>query len=736
MLCKFERSIFQSPEGFCIFGYTTQDPDVPEAAKNTRFYHDEKTHITAVGYHLPPTDAVDVDLTGNWKPSKYGLQLNVERCDQIIPTNAPAIEAYLSSGLITGVGPSMAKAIVARFGDRTMDVLENTPEELLTVKGIARGKLKKIMESYEETKALRDLMTYLAPYGVSPKKAAKILEEFPLNAVQVVQTDPFQLCRIKGFGFLTVDAIARKTRVSLKNPMRYKGAIAYVLDEARTSGHLFLPGAELISQCHDLLNQGFEKEIVTENDIRKAVAEMRGGDIYVEGDRVYLEYERMCEVKVAKQVVTMLMAEGFKPIPNVLDAIRSSERNMGFHLSPSQAKAVEACLTNQISIMTGGPGTGKTSTLKVILDIYCHTFPKNEVLLAAPTGRASRRMTEQTKMPASTLHSALGLITDDDSPMNDTDLLSADLIVVDEVSMVDMRLAYALFDRIKPGAQLIMVGDADQLPSVGAGNVLHELIRCGKIPVAYLDTVFRQASNSRIAINAQTINNNDTHLLFGDDFSLYEVADADEAATLVAKYYLEEVRRLDVDQVQILAPFRKRGKVSVDALNETIQELVNPKKAGTQEVKYGKRVFRVGDRVMQTRNHNGISNGDVGKITDISADEDGETWISITLLDGREIQYNRDMLEDVDLAYAMSIHKSQGGEYPTVILPLLKEHYIMLRRNLLYTAVTRAKAKIIIIGHRQAVYSAIHHSDVDKRNTVLADRINAYYRRACEQTAV
>lgn len=736
MLCKFERSIFQSPEGFCIFGYTTQDPDVPEAAKNNKFYHDEKTHITAVGYHLPPTDAVDVDLSGHWKPSKYGLQLNVERCEQIVPADANAIEAYLSSDLIKGVGPSMAKAIVARFGNRTMDVLENTPEELLSVKGIARGKLSKIIESYGATKALRDLMTYLAPYGVSPKKAAKILEEFPINAVQVVQTDPFQLCRIKGFGFLTVDAIARKTRVSLKNPMRYKGAISYVLEEARTSGHLYLPGAELISQCHDLLNQGFESEIVSTNDIRKAIAEMRGGDIYVEGDRVYLDFERMCEVKVAKQVVSMLMSDGFEPVPRVHNEIKVSEQNIGFTLSPSQAKAVEACLTSQISIMTGGPGTGKTSTLKVILDIYQRAFPKNEVLLAAPTGRASRRMTEQTKLPASTLHSALGLITDDDSPMNDTDLLSADLIIVDEVSMVDMRLAYALFDRIKPGAQLIMVGDADQLPSVGPGNVLHELIRSGRIPVAYLDTVFRQASNSRIAINAQSINNNDTHLLFGDDFTLYEVADADEAASLVAKYYLAEVKRLGVDQVQILAPFRKRGKVSVDALNEIIQELINPHVSSANEIKFGKKIYRLGDRVMQTRNHNGISNGDVGKITGISTDDDGETWIDITLLDGRKVQYSRDMLEDVDLAYAMSIHKSQGGEYPTVILPLLKEHYIMLRRNLLYTAVTRAKAKVIIIGHKQAVYSAIHHTDVDKRNTVLADRINAYYARACEQKAV
>lgn len=736
MLCKFERSIFQSPDGFCIFGYETQDADVPEAARNKQFYHDSKTHITAVGYNLPPTDSIDVDLTGSWKPSKYGLQLSVERCEQIAPTNATAIEAYLCSGLIKGIGPSTAKAIVARFGDKTLDVMENKPDKLLTIKGIAKGKLDKIIKSYSETRNLRDLMTYLAPFGVSPKKAAKIIEEFPSNAVWVVQHDPFELCRIKGFGFLTVDAIARKTKVSLRNPLRYKGAIIYVLEEARTSGHLFLHEEDVLKKCYDLLNLENEPEVVPVGEIRTALASMRSSDVYIEGNRVYLQYERMCEVKVAKRVVTMLLNNGFEPVPNVPAELHRAEQQIGFTLSNSQAKAVEICLTNQMSIMTGGPGTGKTSTLRAILDIYRKAFPKNEILLAAPTGRASRRMTEQTGLPASTLHSALGLITDEDSDLNEFEILPADMIVVDEVSMVDMRLAYALFERIKPGAQLILVGDADQLPSVGAGNVLHEFIRCGQIPVARLDTVFRQASNSRIAINAHAVNHNDTHLLYGDDFALYEVSDAEEAAKLVTKYYLDEASRLGTDNVQILTPFRKRGKVSVDALNDAIQQLINPSNRRNEEVKFGKRVFRIGDRVMQTKNRETVSNGDVGKITGICTDEDGETWIDIQMLDGRAVHYSRDQLEDVDLAYAMSIHKSQGGEFSSVIIPLLKEHYIMLKRNLLYTAITRAKGKVILIGHRQAVYSAIHHCDVDQRNTVLADRIDAYSKRAIEQTGV
>lgn len=736
MLCKYERSIFQSAGGYCIFGYVTRDVTVPDAAKNDKYYHDSKIHITAVGYNLPPTDAVEVDLFGTWKPSKYGLQYVVERFNQIVPTDVDAIEAYLCSGLIKGIGPSTAKAIVARFGDKALDMLESSPQQLLTVKGIAKGKLEKIVQSYSETKSLRDLMTYLAPFGVTPNKAAKILESFGDQSVWVVQHDPFQLCRINGFGFLTVDAIARKTKVSLRNPMRYRGAVKYVLEEARTTGHLYLPESELISRCYELLNPESEEEVVPEADISKAVSDMNSGEIYAEGQRIYLAYDRLCETEVAKRVVSMLMADGFQPVYNISNEIAKAEQSMEVSLSVSQVKAVELCLNNQLSIMTGGPGTGKTSTLRAILNIYHRAFPSNEIQLAAPTGRASRRMTEQTGYPASTLHSALGIITDEESPLNDGELLPADLVIVDEFSMVDMHLAYALFNRLKPGAQLIIVGDADQLPSVGAGNVLHELIRCEHIPVAYLDTVFRQASNSRIALNAHAINHNDTRLLYGDDFCMYEVADAEAAATLITKCYLEEAAKVGTDNVQILTPFRKRGLVSVNAINESIQKLVNPHSPRVAEVKYGQRVFRVGDRIIQTKNRSDVSNGDVGRIDMINIDEDGECLIDVTLLDGRTLQYTKDQLEDVDLAYAMSIHKSQGGEYPTVIIPILKEHYIMLRRNLLYTAITRAKGKVILIGHRQAVYTAIHHCDVDQRNTVLADRIDAYYKRTYAKQAV
>ena len=729
MLCRFDRAIFQSDNGYCVFSYSTQDESVPKEARKNSFFSDDKIHFTAVGYHLVSTNVVEVELDGNWEQSKHGLQLSVTTCKQIVPTDQAGVLAYLSSGIIKGVGPEIAKAIVARFGDKTMEVLEKNPQQLLSIRGIAKTKLKSIIASYEETKALSDLMIYLAPFGVSMKKAAMIKEEFGDQSLQIVKTDPFQLCKIKGFGFMTVDSIARKTKVSLKHPMRYAGAINYVLDEARVSGHLFLSVDETVGRCYDLLNSDCEAEVVSEEEIRQAISNERlESRIYVEGTRVYLSYERMCEVKAAKRIVSMILQEDFDEIFDLDEKIDQAEQTLKQKLAPSQRNAVKVCLSHPISIMTGGPGSGKTTTLRFILDIYKKEYPSNEILLAAPTGRASRRMAEQTGISASTLHSALGLITDEESPLNDTELLPADLIVVDEFSMVDMRLAYILLERIKPGAQLLIVGDADQLPSVGAGNVLREMIRSEKVPTAVLDTVFRQASNSRIIINAHAINHNDTHLQYGDDFQMLEVQNAEDAAQLVVKNYLQEVSQYGLENVQILSPFRKRGAVASNALNETIRDLVNPASKRKMELKCGSRVFRVGDRIMQTANRNGVSNGDVGLITGMEKADD-EVFVDIRLLDGRELRYSKDMMEDVEFSYCLTIHKSQGQEYPVIIVPLLKEHYIMLRRNLLYTAVTRAKAKVILIGQRQAVYIAIHKCDVGQRNTVLADRIVAYYNR-------
>lgn len=736
MLCRFEKSIFQSQNGYCVFSYVTKDTTVPEAARS-KFHHDNKIHITAVGYYLPATDAVDVELQGSWQQSRYGLQLMVDRFETIAPQDNAGLIAYLSSGCIKGIGPETAKAIVARFGSKTMEILDKDPEQLLTVKGIARAKLGKIVKSYAETYELRDLTAYLAPYGVSMKKIAKIHEEFGEGSYEIVKRDPFQLCKIRGFGFLTVDTIARKTKVSLRNPMRYAGAIHYCLEEARSSGHLYLPHDELMSKCHELLNRDCETEVVPMSEVEYALSsEAQRKNIYNEKGRVYLSFERLCEVKVAKRIVTMLLDENVPMVPNIQKEIAKSESTMLHRLAPSQRSAVELCLAEPISIMTGGPGVGKTTTLRVILEIYHRVFPDHEILLAAPTGKASRRMSEQTGFPASTLHSAMGILSDEDIEEKGPDFLSADFVVVDECSMVDMRLAYALFERLKPGVKLLFVGDPDQLPAVGPGNVLREMIRSEMVPTAVLDTVFRQANNSRIALNAYAVNHNDTHLQYGDDFIMQDAADSEDAASQVMKCFFEEVGKRGLENVQILSPFRRKGAVGADNLNQAIREMINPKRAGVNEIKCGSKVFREGDRIIQTRNSEEASNGDVGVIDAIRVDEDGEALVEITLVDGRELLYTNDDMEYVDLSYCISIHKSQGAEFPTVIIPLLKEHYVMLRRNLLYTAISRAKSKVVLVGQRQAVFTAIHKNDVDKRNTVLADRITAYYDRETQKRAV
>lgn len=404
-------------------------------------------------------------------------------------------------------------------------------------------------------------------------------------------------------------------------------------------------------------------------------------------------------------------------------------------LSAKQVEGVRKAFTHLVSIITGGPGTGKTTVQKVLLYINEKLGGKN-VLLTAPTGRASRRMAESTGHPdAITMHSALGLTNDEDCESME-EMLDADFIIGDEFTMSDMRLSFEFFSHIKEGTRLVLVGDVNQLPSVGPGNVFRELVMCGVIPVTVLDMVFRQAENSRIAINAYRMQENNAMLDYGTGFELIHADTAEEAADKVEKLYREAIEEYGVDQVQVLTPFRKRGEASVDALNARLWEIVNPMEEGKQEMKAGKRTYREGDRIIHNKNKNQISNGDVGYVTDIYQDEEGVQLARLQFSDGRSVNYTSDELDMIEHAYATTVHKSQGAEFTVVILPWLPMFYKMLRRNILYTAVTRAKVRVAIVGNKKAIYMAIHNTESDKRNTRLGERVIREYNKMAEEKRI
>ena len=737
MVCTYEKTIFENKEnGFCIAAYRTTDPSVPAEARNG-YIKDNSIHFTATGYQLPTINTIDFDLTGNWEKSKYGMQLHVQSFIEVIPKTEAGIIGYLSSGLIHGVGEKMGKKIVGLFGLDTLNILENSPERLLEVKGITQRKLDKIIASYKESTAIREIVTYLTPFGISVAKAVKIKKEFGDKSMEVLKTQPFLLCSIKGFAFKTVDAIARKTACRLNDSMRIRGALGYVLDEAASgAGHLYLFQKDLRNQAYDLLNDGFAQEVVTGKEVYLELSAMISEKQLInDNQNIYRPYFWYAECDVAEAIYELL--KGKLDLEVDLDAeITQAQQTLGITLSPAQIQAVRMCFEHQVSVITGGPGTGKTTILKVIMEVYRRIAPKSQILLTAPTGRAARRMSESTGfLNAQTMHAALGLISDENDYINGSEMLDYDFIIADELSMMDMQLAKEFFTRLQPEAHVLLVGDPDQLPSVGAGNVLREIINAGVVPVTSLDVVFRQAKNSRIMLNAQKINSGDTQLMYGPDFQFVDAETEEDTLAFIRSAYKKEIAENGVDAVQILSPMRQKCITGTKALNETLQEIANPARPGIAEVKYGTKVFRKNDRVLQLRNMEEVSNGDVGYIRGIYKNDSGTT-VTVEFSGGRVVDYESEDLAMLDHAYAMTIHKSQGSEFQTIIVPLLKRFYRMLRRNLVYTGITRSKEKVILIGQRAALAMAIRTNDVNTRNTMLSDRIKNLYaqdgkKRAC-----
>lgn len=731
MRCRYEKEIHSNSENrYCVYLYLTEE-QVPEGAKN-KFRQGKEKAFTAVGYYLPAGMQLEYNLTGNWTKGKHGLQFSVEFYEEVIPDTEEGICQYLSSGVIKGIGPKTAEAIVDRFGSRTFEVFDREPEKLRAIRGITENKLTTILESYQAEHSRRELAMFLAPYQLGTRKIARIQEAYGEQALEIVKEEPYTLCRLKGFSFPEVDQIAKANGGLPEDPLRIRAGLWYVMEQGMKAGNLYLEKEVLIRSACSCLNQGIPGEAVSRKEICVAANQMAAdGELIVDGSAVYTKSTYEQEEETAKALAKLLLREPDETDIRLL--IQEAEEVLGIRLSECQRDAVIMAFRYRFSIITGGPGTGKTTVEKLILYIH-EQLEDGTVLLMAPTGKASRRMAESTGCEeASTMHSALGLLNDEDSYETMYEPLECELLISDEFSMVDMRLGHNFFCRVDENTRLILVGDVNQLPSVGPGNVFRELIESGIIPITVLNVVFRQGENSQIAYNADLMQKDRTDFLEGDDFFLIPADTEAEVRMLIRKIYADEVRKNGLENVQILTPMRKGEGVSVNGMNEELHEMMNPVVRRRLEMKAAGRTFRAGDKVIQNRNKDGISNGDAGFINAVYFDSDGVEVAQIAFGD-RLVEYDKEQMEMLEHAYIQTVHKSQGSEYPVVILPWLSVFRRMLRRNILYTAITRAKVKLIIIGQKQAVVRAVHNTDSDKRNTRLGERlVRKYYEMLEEQ---
>ena len=721
MECRFCGTVFYNSEnGYTVATYTTDEP-LPEKAQK------ENGQFVAVGYELPQESGLNYSFSGKWKDSaKYGEQFHVESVQIHLPTTGEGVKAYLSSGLIKGIGPALAERIVEKFGKHTFYVFEQCPQRLLEIPGISERKLEEIMESYRKSESLRKLSLFLSSAGVTPKKLQKIQEHFGDAAVSIVRKDPFRLCEIEGFGFQTVDPIARKVKnFKPDNPLRLRAAILYVLQAAESEGHLYLEVPEILRKVRTLIRQKGKDSIVTERKIRDAGNSLLGKNepLVCSYRRIYLRKNYEDEQEAALQLA-MLCKYQVAQI-NVKEKIHHLEKKEGICLTPTQRKGIENAFSNPVSIITGGPGSGKTMILRFIVMIQEMLDMDSMTLLAAPTGRARQRMYEATGYPAMTIHRSIGLTGEaGEEAWNHGQSLPDDLIIVDECSMVDMHLFAKFVKQIKKGSRILFVGDKDQLESVGPGDVFRELILSSVIPVTVLDQCFRQ-ENQTILENARKINFGKTNLVYNDCFCFVPAQNQEVAGQKIEKLFCSEWkgRKKSANAVQVLTARKEDAEI----LNQKIRDRINPAAPGKREIKNGGRTFRIQDKVMQTKNIDEISNGDIG-VVDRIWQKDGIWQMDVDFGDERIKTYAENEHWNLELAYAITVYKGQGSEYEIVIIPVLSCYWRALRRNLYYTAVTRAKRKVILVGSKQALAQAIRTGKGKGRNTILGARLRKVYR--------
>ncbi|MFF8773068.1 ATP-dependent RecD-like DNA helicase [Kitasatospora sp. NPDC015120] len=693
--------------------------------------------LTVVGALLGAQPGESLRLHGRWgSHPQYGRQFVVENYTTVLPATVQGIQRYLGSGLIKGIGPRFAERIVERFGVDTLEVIENEPGRLIEVPGLGPKRTKKIAAAWEEQKAIKEVMVFLQGVGVSTSLAVRIYKQYGDGSIGVVKNEPYRLASdVWGIGFLTADRIAQAVGIPHDSPERVKAGLQYALSQSSDQGHCYLPEERLIADGVKLLqvDVGLVIDCLAELvAVEGVVREQLPGEGGEPVTAVYLVPFHRAEISLANQLLRLLRADTDR-MPWFADvdwpaALGWLARVTGAELAAEQEQSVRLALTEKVAVLTGGPGCGKSFTVKSIVTLALAKRAK--VVLAAPTGRAAKRLSELTGVEASTVHRLLELRPGGDAAYDRDRPLDADLVVVDEASMLDLILANKLVKAVAPGAHLLFVGDVDQLPSVGAGEVLRDLLaEGGPIPSVRLTRIFRQAQQSGVVTNAHRINEGLPPLTEGlPDFFLFAEDDAELAAGLTVDVVARRIpQRFGYDarrDVQVLAPMH-RGPAGAGNLNTLLQAAVTPAREGLAERRFGGRTFRVGDKVTQIRNNydkgrNGVFNGTVGVVTSLSVDDQRLTVLTD---EDEEVPYDFDELDELAHAYAVTIHRSQGSEYPVVVIPVTTSAWTMLQRNLLYTAVTRARKLVVLVGSRKAIGQAVRSVSAGRRHAALDHRL-------------
>lgn len=685
------------------------------------------TQITVTLNGIAPLIGQLLEIEGEWvNHPKFGQQFKATTYKTVAPTEISGIEKFLASGAINGIGPAMAKKIVAEFGEKTLEIIAKSPNELLKVPGIGKKTAEKISASYLEQSELTEIMVWLENHGISNTYAGKIFAKYGSFAIDIMEKDIYRLFQdIEGIGFLTADKLAFNLGIQREDKRRIISGIDYALMQLCNNGHCCIPEMALVDKTAKILqvnNQIIFTILKERIDNGSLNTEVVGGETLI-----YPPYLYYAEKKVAMRLLQLQQSTEPLSEDNLSLFIKVWEKDNQIQLAQKQKEAIKACLHHGVLVLTGGPGTGKTTVIKGILSILKAQGLK--IRLAAPTGRAAKRLSETTGQKALTIHRLLeanNLAQDDNLQLGFSkdidDQLDADVIILDEVSMVDIVLMHHFLNAVPDGCRIILVGDTDQLPAVGPGSVLKDIIRSQKIPAIRLDEIFRQAQTSMIIQNAHIINAGrlpDLRKQYSD-FVFYELNDDTSITQKILDLCTKDLPHEGFDvlkDVQVLSPMH-RFLCGVENLNLMLQEQLNPKK-NQDELKYSSQTFRVGDKVMHIRNNyqKNVFNGDIGFIQDINNEK-----LTVDYFD-HIVTYEKNELNELTLAYASSVHKSQGSEYKVVIIPLSTSHYIMLQRNLLYTAITRAKQKVIIIGSKKALMTAIQSNRTQKRYTLLAERL-------------